>query len=169
MKTLLFFLALASAIHVAPQASADIAFLKDRCLIPFSAQADALPLNGLTEINSQGASFYQDPKSRAVLSGDLGGNWLRACNVGWSMQEEAAATIAQWQSVMQQLGVTAPRGCVKTVAGDVRVFAASQQPNAQGFYVLGQLEITGGGTKAWAQISEQDAPYPLRLECPDAF
>ena len=169
MVTNYFCLVFTFTIFLANHAFADLAFLKERCLVPFSSQASDLPINDLDEMSFQGAIFYQDPNTSNVLSGDLGRDWLRSCNVGWSLKEEAATTIAQWQSVMEQLGMTAPHGCVKTVAGDIRVFAASEQANAQGFYVLGQLEITDDETKAWAQISEQDSPYPLRLECPGAF
>lgn len=169
MKVLHFFLVLALAISLTTQAYADLTFFKDRCLDPFSSQAYELPIDDLNEVNRQGAIFYQNSKTSAVLSGNLEQDWLRTCSVGWSVQEETSTIITQWQSDMRHLGMTTPPECVKTVAGNIRVFAASEQMNAQGLYILGQLEITGGKTKAWAQISEQDGPYPLRLECAGDF
>lgn len=162
-------LAVAAGLASASAAQADLAFMDDRCLEPFFGGASSLPTAGLEAIEHGGAQFYRGSRSDQLLSGDLGNDWLRACNVAWSPGGEADVIVRRWRELMLAYGLDAPEGCVRAGNGERQFYAVSQTSNAAGLYPFGQLILSDDGRRAWTQMSETDAPYPIQFECPDAL
>lgn len=162
------FIAVAAVSTASTPAAADLSFFAEKCLDPFFDGSVELPTADLEAITYQGARFYRDPATQATLSGDLGNDWLRACNVNWLIDGQSNDLITDWQTLMLERGMEVPEECDVQKYGERQFYAGSAEPVQNGFFVLAQLYVKQDGSSAWAQMSESDSRYPIELECRDA-